>query len=333
MAPSLRSGLGCAALALFALVASCKSTPKTAPAPDPQAQQALIAPARADNPTGTDTTSPYAFPLVDRARGGLEVQWWVADDREGAVGSALFDLADGAAPLPAAQARALIDNGLRLVRVRLDALVALQDRLPAVRNLERTWFGGVLDYKPLFIGRRIGTVPAASGPGDSLVLLIDGKPERVPPGVLRLIGRAWAAPGEAGDVLRFEAAVQLQTSSRDDAIAALKLKAAGPRGIVEEGRVFSSLSIETALTPGYAYVVAPESPAAEWRGTSPRDRARAEAEEAPERAGPVVRPTRTIGEAMMSFDPGEAGGTPGTPGAAGDLHKRKLKAVLVLIPR
>lgn len=309
-------------------VVSCRSSAERGGAAAPRANPALLAPARADSPTGTDTTSAYAFPLVDVARGGLEVQWWVADDSGGEVGAALFDLADGAAPIPASTARAWIENGLRVVRVKLEDLGTLQARLPAVRSLERTWYGGVLDYKPLFVGRRVGEAGGASAGSKGPVLQVDGRPERLQPGVLRLIGRAWSAASESGDVLRFEAAVQLQTSSRDEAMAALNLKGAGPRTVVEEGRVFSSLTMETALPLGFVYVIAPESPGVEWRGAEPRPGRVAEGEGA-NAAGPVVRPLRTVGEAMMSFDPGDAG----EGGGAAALAKRRLKALVVVIPR
>lgn len=323
------------------LISACKSTTPRTPANTEAPPFSASAPAA--NPTGTDTTTPYAFPLVDRVRSGLEVQWWITDDTGGAVGAALFDLADGAAPLPPERARALIDNGVRLVRIPLAKLPDLQARLPTVRTLERTWFGGVTEWKPLFTGLRLFPVSAprskdSASPAKPLdpVLLIDGVPERVPPGVLRVIGRAWtaasASPG-AAEVLRLEAAVQLQTASRDDAIAALRLKNAGPTSVVEEGRIFGSTSIDAALEPGSVYVLAPESPGVEWKDERTRRRERDQAAQGaaqPTTAGPEISPPRTIGEAMMAVDP--------TPNAQANADapttlRRPLKAILVLIPR
>lgn len=349
--PEFRAAALAAALVGALVSGGCKS--KQGPARDATGPTAS---ASGIEQTGTDTASPYAFPLVDRARGGLEIQWWVADDAGGAVGAALFDLADGAAPISQAQARGLIANGLRLVRVPLDRLPELQARLPAVRTLERTWFGGVLDFKPLFVGRRVESAGQEAG----AVLLVDGRPERVPPGgVLRLIGRAWSAPSESGEVLRFESAVQLQTASRDDALAALNLKAAGPRTVLEEGRVFGSTALDAAFAPGHVYVIAPESPGVEWRGTA--SRRRAEPDEPVASSGPVPRQARTVGEAMMAFDAGEmqpftastvsfpasnagdaansdssggsGGSGSGVPSVPPQALRRNLKALVVIIPR
>lgn len=328
--------IACAALALPA----CKSTTPRTTSPTTSTPPTAPAP----NPTGTDTTSPDAFPLVDRARSGLEVQWWIADDSDAAVGAALFDLADGAAPLPPERARALIENGLRLIRVPLPRLAELQSRLPTVRSLERTWFGPIVDWKPLFTGLRIDRPPLVRDPSAQTqarpldpVLLIDAAPERVPPGVLRLIGRAWTAASAnpaAPEVLRLEAAVQLQTASRDEALAALRLKSAGPMTVLEEGRVFNSTSIDVALERGYVYVLVPESPSTEWKDERTRKREREQTAENPAEsraAGPDITPPRTLGEAMMATKPITQRND--TTTNASRAPTRPLKAIVVLVPR
>jgi hypothetical protein len=311
------------------MLTSCKGNSKA-----PTSQQSPAADQLP--PVGnTDTTSPHAFPLVDRVSKGLEVQWWVADDSDGAVGAALFDLSDGAAPLPPERARALIENGLRLVRVPLAKLAELQTRLPTLRTLERTWFGSVVDWKPIFTGLRLepairpaeGNVRASTA---DPVLLINGVPERVAPGVLRIIGRSWTANSTTGEALRLEAAVQLQTAVRDQAVAALKLKSAGPTSVVEEGRVFASTSLDIALPTGFAYVLVPEAPGVEWKDARARQRAREEARasEGSGTAGPEVAPPRTIGEAMMSVQSRPSSGPNDNPAL-----RKPIKAVVVLIPR
>jgi hypothetical protein len=332
LSPSSRSGFGwtcIAALLATTPLTACRNTSK------PTASKSAPATDQLPPVGNTDTTSPHAFPLVDRVSKGLEVQWWVADDTDGAVGAALFDLADGAAPLPPERARALIDNGLRLVRVPIAKLAELQTRLPTLRTLERTWFGSVVDWKPIFTGLRLEpTIRAAEGnvraSTSDPVLLINGVPERVAPGVLRIIGRSWTASSTAGEALRLEAAVQLQTAVRDQAVAALKLKNAGPTSVVEEGRVFASTSLDIALPAGFAYVLVPESPGVEWKDARARKRAKAEAQagEGSGTAGPDVAPPRTIGEAMMSVQSRPPTGPNDSPAL-----RRPIKAVVVLVPR
>lgn len=299
---------------LLAGLSSCGSSGKAAGPSGVGGSAGGGVPASAD---AEDTTSPDAFLFVDRARSGLEVQWWVADDTDGAVGAVLYEVADGAAPLPPERARALIDNGLRVVRVRLDRLGELQRRLPTVRTLERTWFGSILDWKPLFTGLRLDPPPGGGQP----VVMVDGVPERMPVGVLRIIGRSWVASSASGEVLRFEAVPQLRTSVRDEAVAALGLKNTGPATVPEEGRLFTMMAVSTALERGFVYVIAPESPGVEWKDAKARAR---EAGSSPAGgvAGPEITPPPTVGEAMMTVRP-----------AADRPGQRPLKAVVVLVPR
>lgn len=249
------------------------------------------------------------FPLVTRAANGLEVRWWVADDSDGAVGRALVDLSDGAAPLPEEVSRRWIASGLRLVRIRGADLSALQQRLPTVVTEQRTWHGWATNWTALFTGRRVE-------PG---AIVIDGETRRTAGGVLRLLGRAWVAPSREGEVLRVELLPQVQTGVRDETLAALGLKGAGPMSVIDEGAVFRELSIDAALDRSHVYVIAPESPGVEWRGSGERRRPEPEA---PAEAGPRAVPTPTLGEAMMAFTPDA-----NAPG------KRALKAIVVLVPR
>lgn len=249
------------------------------------------------------------FPLVTRAANGLEVRWWVADDSDGAVGRALVDLGDGAAPLPEGVSRRWIASGLRMVRIKGEDLESLQQRLPTVVTEQRTWHGWATDWTPLFTGRRLEPGP----------IVVDAETRRAPAGVLRLLGRAWVAPSRDGDVLRLEILPQSQTGVRDETLAALGLRGAGPTKVIDEGPVYRELAIDAALDRSHVYVIAPESPSVEWRGTG--ERKRPDPEPTPE-AGPRAVPAPTFGEAMMAFTPDA-----NTPG------KRALKAIVVLVPR
>lgn len=256
--------------------------------------------------------TPGTAPIMTVPVSGLEVQWWVADNTDNAVGAALYELSDGPAPMPPEQARAWIDNGLRMARLPLKSLAAFQQRAPSVYTLERTWLGGATQWTPMFTGRRT----------ESGAVSVDGSTTTLQPGVLRFIGRAWPAPSREGDVVRLELALQLQTRQRDEALAALKLKAAGPATPAEEGPIFSRMTLDTALTPGWVYVIAPERPGVEWEEKNPKRRA--DADGAAPQLGPQVLPPPTLGEAMMAIDPPRGADRPGT---------RPLKAVVVLVPR
>lgn len=305
--------LALAGVAAAAVIASCSGSQRSG---SPGAGQVGV-----QDPVAQPlAVSPEDFPLVSRAADGLEVQWWIADDTGGAVGTALVDLADGPAPLEPELARAWIANGFRMTRVSLAKLGELQRRLPPAFALDRTWHGWATTWTPVFTGKRVErrTLGGSAGERGGTVLM-DDTPVMLEPGVLRIIARSWGAPSPSGArLLRLELVPQLQTSQRDEALASLNLKGVGPKGVQEEGRLFERLALDTALEPGWVYVVAPETPGVEWKGTSDR-RPPVEADPT---AGPKVDPLPTLGEAMMSVRPGEAGGL-----------RRPLKAVLVLVPR
>lgn len=253
---------------------------------------------------------------VVQARDGLEVRWWIADDSGGEVGAALFELADGAAPLSPERARDWIDNGLRFVRIPEPRLAELQRRLPAVQSLERTWYGWITQWTPVFTGRRVS-------PGATILIGGSAAPDGFfrTPGVLRLIARAWPASTREGRVLRLELASQLQTTTRDEALGALGLKGIGARDAAEEGRIFPVLTADTSLVGGWVYVIAPERPGVEWKRAG-RVRGDSQGAEGSRELGPQAVPPPTLGEAMMAIDP-----PTDRPG------ERALKAVVVLIPR
>ena len=255
-------------------------------------------------------TAAASAPTIDETPlEGLEVRWWVASDENGIIGSTLALLGDPDSPLSAGVAQAWNENGLRLVRVPRSKLLELHTRLPTVVPLDRTWFGWLTSWTPVFQGRRFA---APTG------IVLDSQPVTLPPGTPRILARSWPTSSVSGPVLRIELALQLQTTTADDVLVAAGINGAGPRTVMEEGRIFPHLSVDAALELGWAYVVVPERPGVKWTIES-----KAAAIPAPgsgdAQAGPKVAPPQTLGEAMMASAPDQSGRTP-------------RKVLLVLLP-
>lgn len=306
--------LASAALLLPAIVASCAASGSNSKDKVRVVNPAAMGTASTRKPRAESSSRKSAggsasetAPLARNAIDGLELHWWITFDDGGAVGSTLVSLSDGAPPLSPQTQQAWIENGLRMVRIPENKLPELEARLPAVRSLERTWFGWATEWTSLFIGRRAG----GSGP-----VLIDGQPVTLAPGTLRLLARTWTAQGSTGPVLRLELAMQHQTRVADDVLATTGLRASVARTLLDEGSVFAQLNVDAALEPGWVYAISSERPGVEWSASR---RKRTENDGDGE-AGPKVSPPPTLGEAMLS----QASDNPAVRG---------VKVVVVLVPR
>lgn len=284
-----------AILTLGALPGGC-GAPSRAPAPAPAPEPALQAPE----------------PILSTARHGVEVHWWIADDTDGAVAKVLSRYLSPLMPTDDDLRRRWQGNGLRMVRIPAEEITLLQRRLPPLRARRRLWVGWNSTWDEVFQGRRAGGAGA---------LLIDGQRASLPAGVLRFIARAWPAPRLEGDALRgftsppiarLELACQLHIDPVLNAADVFQ----EPRQIPPQdaGPVFHTLTLETALEDGFAYVITSESPDVAWESLQPADSPHPPAPPAPpddaedgafdafaaEPLGPPSVRALTIGQAMLS---------------------------------
>ncbi|MBL0922113.1 MAG: hypothetical protein IBJ10_08295 [Phycisphaerales bacterium] len=275
-------------------------------------------------PASLDLVSP----TIRGSENGLEVLWLVAHDDAGCVAEALAPYAAQPVPMSDATREAWRANGLRLVRLPIDDLAALEKSLSLVGMVNRQWMGWALDWREAFRGRSIER---------GAPIVVDGARRAMPAGALRFIARCWTAPSPNGAVIRLELAAQLferlETRTRADELRAI---AAGESPIgfdaMTEGRVFEALTFEAALEPGFAYVVVGEAPDVDWdapkaESAGPRIdedgfivRAGAEGPSVGAIAGPPALSPPTLGEAMLNV-------------RALGPDERPARALFILVPR
>lgn len=273
-------------------------------------------------PTALEPALPAVSPTTDDeilvgARRGLEVRWWIAQDADGAVGSALAEFALDDASSDAALRDRWAASGLRLVRVPIERLEEVEAALVAASPRYREWIGWNGSWTEWFRGRKTERGQRVQVAGSARGL------ER---GVLRVLGRGIPLPGRGG--ARVELAFQ---SLPDRAARTTRVLSETPPEPQELGVVFRELTLVTEMEPGYALIVTAESPGVTWGGRRadeasegfappPADDEPREVGGAARTFGPSAGTLPSMGEAMMVF--------PATKESA-----RSLKAVLVLIPR
>lgn len=255
-------------------------------------------------------------PTVVGGDNGLELRWWVVNaDRDEAFARAMAPYLAQPSPINAELARRWREHGLRMVRVPLGDIPGLRRAMPVMGRVDRQWLGQIPRWTELLQGDRIT---------DATTLRVGRT--RLPDtrGRMRLLGRAWTTPAPDGVCLRMDLTLQhapLQRSMTFDALTGMR--PAAPEDI---GEIFTNLTANITLDPGYAYLIVPEDPLRDWtsagallseagsswgtmRGVAPT-----------EVAGPPAPLIPTPGEALLTSMPKRYGQPP-------------LRAVVMLIPR
>lgn len=260
--------------------------------------------APADAPRGTDLgalasdhVEQRSVPLQSSER-GLEVrQWLVADDTERIA--ATMTRLGSADILPEQQQEALRRNGLRLVRLKLEDLNALEADLNGASLNTIGWYGQIFQW------REIMTRPLRQPRS----IAIDGRPRTFQPGELRFLARAWIAQMEDGGAyLSFQFVPQ---HYREGPMSYYKLLGRE----TGEGETFTSMSLDMLLEEGHAYVLTCESPLVDWvdvtaghqHETSQRDREDNDGDDEAPPVGPDTRAPTTLGQFMLSTERGRRG--------------------------
>jgi hypothetical protein len=278
----------------------------------------------------------------DRGRGiGLEVACWIVDDTpgrddprsgvstrlatEGTVPlvEALTGYMGRPVPLPEETKRAWRDNGFRVIAVPVADIDRIRGRLRLVGPVYQQWLGEVTTWSEAVKG------PAWKG---HQFLQMDNGPLRLDSGALRMLARAWLAPGNGGSAPALQ--VQLLPQHQDVFRAqaeAISLSSPTPRaGRESQGLVFSRLLLETALDGSDALVIVPESPGVDWSDPAPPpvEPDVADAEVPRDLSPPVLIDTAGIGPPIPSAPSiGEVMLTDLTSDA-----RRGARIILVIIP-
>ncbi|TVQ30807.1 MAG: hypothetical protein EA376_11850 [Phycisphaeraceae bacterium] len=255
--------------------------------------------------TDLSTFGEGAGPVVSGGENGLEVRWWTFLETDGEIGAALAQYDAQDAGLPEEVRQSWRRHGLRLIRMSLDEYLDVQRALPSSGRIDRYWLGQTHAWTELVKG------PTSAG---EQAFAVNGSLLFMKPGRLRLITRAWTAPTTAGPRIRTDLVVQHVENRRPDPSVAF-MPPTG-RDVDEEGMTLRGLTARLDLEPGWAYVLVPERPDAEWG----EDDEEVDDDVSLMVQGPRVRPPLTPGEAMMRRTLPES-------------ERATMKAIVVLLPR
>jgi hypothetical protein len=192
-----------------------------------------------------------AAALVDRPRSpgetnGLEVVRWSVADRDAAIRRALERHADRSVPL-SADAAALVDAGFRVAVVPDALLPSLLADLGGTTSAVTTWFGQTPQWRET----------ARTELGEAIPIMVDGRPERLSGGWLRLMTRGWTV--ELEDGAAFELQLVPQWVQEATELSSL-LNRDALRGRVLSG---AAISLELPRNTSLVVVAAPARPEAE----------------------------------------------------------------------
>ncbi|MEM8757398.1 MAG: hypothetical protein AAGF47_06420 [Planctomycetota bacterium] len=259
-----------------------------------------------------DRFDDLARPAVRGGTNGLELRTWSIEGQADLVRALVHVYGRVPTPMPDSVREAWIDSGLWVLRVPIEDLAVIRERMELIGPEQRDWFGQVPMWSEAVRGRRVR-------PG-GVLSLADG-PMRSSGGVLRLLTRGWTVPGVRGwdAALHVELAVQLA----DDQAPLLGL--GGAQSELETGLVFPRLRTAVEMQRDAALLIVPiggeASDAAAGR-SSEGSVSEGNAAVGPAFVGPPAPMPPTLGEAMLT-----AAVDPSDPASA------RRRAIVVIVPR
>ncbi len=257
--------------------------------------------------------------IVSENANGMEVRWWFVDDAEGRLGRVLAQYQSAGAVLQTNGAGTIESNGVRVVRVPVERVPELQEALGSLGTRKRTWLPATGVWSEVYRGRRVG---------ERVPVLIGGRRVRLEEGIVRMLGRVWAARTLDGPVLRADFATQVREPVSTRANEYFQR----PRFLseIEKGDVIRDLSFGAVLETDSVYVIVCEEPGLVWEtsdgGLAPLSEEQSDAATDEEFAlpdvmlGPVAKKPLTLGEVLLSARPEETGGP-------------LIKSIIMVIPR
>lgn len=286
------------------------------------ALQALLALAVAS--CASKPAEPVQVPIAEQNTAeGLELRLWPIEDTQGSLARTLAPFERADSPIDPRTIARLRDSGLRAIVVPTTELDSIAAALK-IRGQSETQASRDRSEWSIFIASKgwqnYATIRAADGN-----LVLGG-------GQLRLIGRAWVAPGpfdqgKAPAVLRVELMgrhlEQKDTASRIEDALRPQLR----RPINEDGLPLKSLDASFELARGQSLLLVPEYPGTDWVADArlpnyiekEPEKTAEEAEANPSTPGPTPPDLPTLGHALLSD-------------ALFGLRPKR-RAILVLVPR
>lgn len=262
-------------------------------------------------PSGLDEDGlSHAGPSVLRGNdSGLEIRWWVVDDRNGTLGSILSNYEERSVGASDDSQARWAANGIRIVNIPLKDLGRLRSVLPLIGAVHRRWMGQVPSWTEVIRG------PDQPGP---LRVALDNGLIELPAGSMRLLVRGWTAPmpiddAGLGPVLHLELVPQHKESGRRMDRLALGTNLSRRLAVEDEGQLFSRLLMELNIRGNEAYLIVWEEPGVEWSKVSNRAGWQ-------EEFGPPAPVVATMGEMVLT-------------GLREKDGPEFVKAVVVLVPR
>lgn len=293
------AGIALSAAGLLSLGA-CRSGGKSARGPRDPALKAGEA-RKADGPDISASERSVA--------NGLELVWWVVDDQDAVLGQALASRADAAGAIDADAVKRWRDAGLRIVPVPLTEMSAVTADLPIIGRVQREWMGQLPRW----------TVAVRGSTTEAITIGMADGPLTLGPGRLRMLVRCWLNPVPdeqmVGASLRVELLPQHEERADDAKLYQSALGINVKPGIESEGLVFARLALGIDAKEGWAYLIVPETPEAQWRAGRPEATGQetlphAQPPAAPERAALPPGPWDDAMAAAPASDAGEQGPNP-----------------------
>ncbi|MFG0293863.1 MAG: hypothetical protein ACF8MJ_12030 [Phycisphaerales bacterium JB050] len=197
---------------------------------------------------------------------GVELHWWLTQDSDGVVARALAPYDQDLEFLPEELRERLRLSGVRIVAVPLSEIVVVHQVAAPASAWSRRWLGQSADWLQIMRSRRV-----AEGTRG----VVYGSEQRLPEGVLRLLGRAWIVPerveGEEGTsigaLMRLELVAQVQQRDprvdHENHFEIPNLNLVTP-ALEGQGPLLEELMVGLTVPPGYAIVMTTASPEADW---------------------------------------------------------------------
>lgn len=197
---------------------------------------------------------------------GVELHWWLTQDSDSVIARALAPYDETKAFLPEEVRERLRLSGVRVLAVPLSEIVVVHQVAPPTSAWSRRWLGQSPEWLQIMRSRRVA---------ESTRSVVYGSEQRLPEGVLRLLGRAWIVPErverEEGPSIeasmRIELVAQVQqrdpVTDRDNRFAIPREDSVTP-ALEGQGPLLEELLLGLTVPPGYAIVLTTAAPEADW---------------------------------------------------------------------
>ena len=190
---------------------------------------------------------------------GLEMRLVPVTSTGTTIGLSLREYANLPTGLDDEAIKRLRDYGLRVVAVPIDQLPQATASLTPIGTIQTEWLGMLYRWVPLVTGPQL----------EEQYTTVDTGPLELPRGRFRLLARSWVVPdlstapdqGRVNARLRVELLPQHQQDRRRRLDHLLDTS---PPTLDDDGLLFTRLHAVVDIPDGYALVIVPAPPAADW---------------------------------------------------------------------